>query len=45
MRNILKSTVLWQFAAGFALGAIGMVSLYPAEAKAVSTPSAQHVAR
>ena len=43
MRNFLKSTVLWQFAAGFALGTIGMVSLYPAEA--ASSPSAQHVAR
>ena len=32
MRNILKSTFLWQFAAGFALGAFGMVALVPTDA-------------
>ena len=31
MRGIIKSTFLWQFAAGFALGALGMVTLTPAE--------------
>lgn len=36
--RILKSTFLWQFAAGFALGALGMVTLIPAET--VSSPFA-----
>lgn len=29
MRSFLKSTFLWQFAVGFALGALGMVTLTP----------------
>ncbi|MEG3087594.1 hypothetical protein [Sphingomonas sp. PB4P5] len=29
--RILKSTFLWQFAVGFALGALGMVTLTPAD--------------
>jgi hypothetical protein len=29
MRSFLKSTFLWQFAGGFLLGAIGMVTLQP----------------
>lgn len=32
MRGVLKSGFLWQFAAGFALGAIALVSLHPASA-------------
>jgi hypothetical protein len=31
MRGIIKSTFLWQFAAGFALGALGMVTLTPSD--------------
>ena len=31
MRGIIKSTFLWQFVAGFALGALGMVTLTPAD--------------
>ena len=33
MRNILKSSFLWQFGGGFALGAIGLVALQPADAR------------
>jgi hypothetical protein len=40
MRTILKSTFLWQFAAGFALGALGMVTLNPADTFATSAPAA-----
>jgi hypothetical protein len=40
MRTILKSTFLWQFAAGFALGALGMVTLTPADTFATSAPAA-----
>ncbi|WP_168371681.1 hypothetical protein [Sphingomonas sp. Leaf357] len=29
MRSFLKSAFLWQFAAGFLLGAVGMVTLQP----------------
>ena len=29
MRSFLKSTFLWQFAGGFLLGAVGMVTLQP----------------
>lgn len=34
MRSVLKSTFLWQFAGGFLLGAIGMVTLQPTGAVA-----------
>lgn len=48
MRSFLKSTFLWQFAAGFALGALGMVTLAPdavASSAAVSPLPAIHAAR
>ena len=45
MRNLIKSTFLWQFAAGFALGALGMVTLVPSEAAASPFAPTQHVAR
>ncbi|MET4896826.1 hypothetical protein RN629_06565 [Sphingomonadaceae bacterium jetA1] len=32
MRALLKSSFVWQFAGGFALGALGLVMLHPAEA-------------
>ena len=32
MRSVLKSGFFWQFAGGFALGAVALVSLHPAEA-------------
>ena len=32
MRTILKSSFFWQFAGGFALGAVGLLTLQPAEA-------------
>ena len=31
MRSVLKSGFLWQFAGGFLLGAIGMVTLQPGQ--------------
>ena len=31
MRSVLKSGFLWQFFGGFALGAIALVTLHPAE--------------
>lgn len=33
MRSIVKSSFLWQFAIGFAIGAVGLVSLEPADAR------------
>ena len=38
MLNILKNSFVWQFAAGFALGAVGLVALHPSEAKANTAP-------
>lgn len=32
MRTILKSSFLWRFVGGFALGAIGLLTLQPGEA-------------
>ncbi len=32
MRTILKSSFLWQFAGGFLLGAVGLLTLQPADA-------------
>lgn len=32
MRTIFKSSFLWQFAGGFALGAVGLLTLQPTEA-------------
>ena len=33
MRSIVKSSFIWQFAIGFALGAAGVVSLEPIDAR------------
>lgn len=41
MLNALKNSFVWQFAAGFALGAIGLVALHPSEAKAGAAPTHQ----
>lgn len=43
MLHALKTSFLWQFAAGFALGAIGLAALHPSEAKADTAPT--HVVR
>ncbi|MGW8134384.1 hypothetical protein [Sphingomonas zeae] len=32
MRALFKSSFVWQFAGGFALGALGLVVLHPGEA-------------
>lgn len=31
MRSLLKSDFFWQFVGGFAIGAIGVVSLHPSQ--------------
>jgi len=41
MRKMLKSSFLWQFAGGFAIGAVGVFALQPAPAPAFT---AHHVA-
>ena len=41
MLGLLKSTVLWQFAGGFLLGAVGLVAFHPGEAAAAPAPSHQ----
>ena len=33
MRTLIKSSFIWQFGTGFALGAIGLVALQPADAR------------
>ncbi len=40
MRNILKSSFLWQFAGGFAIGAVGLFVLQPAANASPVAPSA-----
>jgi hypothetical protein len=45
MRSIIKSTFLWQFAAGFALGALGMVTLTPADTFTASFATTQQQSR
>lgn len=45
MRSFLKSTFLWQFAGGFLLGAIGMVTLQPGGGIANPFSAAAHVSR
>jgi hypothetical protein len=37
MRRIFKSDFVWQFVGGFALGAIALVTLHPAEAAHAAT--------
>ncbi|WP_353204283.1 hypothetical protein [Sphingomonas sp.] len=39
MRSVLKSGFLWQFFGGFALGAIALVTLHPANATSVPATS------
>lgn len=39
MPNFLRTSFVWQFAAGFALGALGLVALHPAEAPTGAAPS------
>ena len=43
MINIVKSSFVWQFVGGFALGAAGLIALHPSEAKAAPAPT--HLAR
>lgn len=33
MKTILKSAMLWRFVGGFALGAVGVLTLHPATAE------------
>ncbi|MEO5493716.1 MAG: hypothetical protein ABIR08_06780 [Sphingomonas sp.] len=33
MKTILKSAMLWRFLGGFALGAVGVLTLHPATAQ------------
>jgi hypothetical protein len=40
MRAFLKSDFLWQFAGGFALGAVALVTLHPASSAQVPAPHA-----
>jgi len=43
MRRLIRSSFLWQFAGGFALGAVGLFALHPAEAEVpASAPTAAH---
>jgi hypothetical protein len=39
MRSVLKSGFLWQFAGGFALGAVALVTLHPTEGARATTPT------
>lgn len=43
MLSVIKSSFVWQFAVGFAIGAAGLVALHPSEAKA--DPAPMHIAR
>ena len=45
MRAFLRSTFLWQFVAGFALGALGMVTLAPASMVTSPVPNAMPAGR
>ncbi|WP_174278688.1 hypothetical protein [Sphingomonas bacterium] len=45
MATLLKSSLLWQFVAGFALGAAGLVALHPSEARAAVHAPIATVAR
>lgn len=45
MTRLLKSSFVWQFAGGFVLGAVGLLTLHPAHADVVTgTPAAAHAA-
>ena len=39
MLNILKSSVVWQFAAGFMLGAVGLAAMHPADSRPDVAPT------
>lgn len=39
MLNVIKLSFVWRFAAGFALGALGLVVLHPSDAKATTAPT------
>ena len=39
MLSAIKHSFFWQFATGFALGAIGLVALHPTEARAHTAPT------
>ena len=39
MRRIFKSDFVWQFVGGFALGAIALVTLHPAQAATAPMPT------
>lgn len=41
MIRVLKSSFLWQFAGGFALGAVGLFTLMPAAEQVPGTPTAE----
>ena len=43
MASLIKSSFVWQFAAGFALGAIGLAAAHAAEPQAQPAPT--HIAR
>ena len=45
MTRFIKSSFLWQFAGGFVLGAIGLVTLHPAEATTAFDAAPIHAAR
>ncbi len=48
MRNVFKTSFGWQFAGGFVLGAVGLITLQPAEATKTLTDhlaTAAHLSR
>lgn len=45
MRRLIKSSFLWQFAGGFALGAVGLFALQPAQAEPWAAPAPTHLSR
>ena len=45
MVTLVKSGIVWQFAGGFLLGAVGLVVLHPNEASADPAPIARHQTR
>ena len=45
MKTILKSAMLWRFLGGFALGAVGVLTLHPATAQTLHAPATIAAAR
>ncbi|MDB5681225.1 MAG: hypothetical protein JWO16_1030 [Sphingomonas bacterium] len=45
MKTILKSAMLWRFLGGFALGAVGVLTLHPATAQTAHAPATIAAAR